>query len=386
MIRQAPGPNNPGLTFRTSRTRVFSGNTKSGTVADGGPQPEPGGGDGAAGRQIRVVAVDLRVRAVLDHLRKHGVDRLEERLVLRVDGEAVPLTGVDGLHDLEGGAPLLPETRQALRAGRGLAEPLSPALDRLIPVTGDARVAASRLRSAGIPDSQIRVTQGSGQSYSGTVDTSDTTYRDQHKGFWDSLGDFFFPEEDRYAYAEGLARGSHMVTVTGFESSMYDTVVDILDDEGSSLRPLAAIAGDNTAKPLPIDRLGQKVGCAEREALVLFIQDREHHHRDVGKLGIGLEIFEHAPAVEAWHQHIEGDQHWSEVAGEREALGTVPGGDHLETLAAKEAPHQVAHRLLVVNDQNTASGGGGGPCGRYRAFVRSRRPGRGARRNADREP
>ncbi|HVG49685.1 MAG TPA: YsnF/AvaK domain-containing protein [Rubellimicrobium sp.] len=99
--------------------------------------------------------------------------------------------------------------------------------------SAEAERAASRLRSAGIPDSQIRVTQGSSQSYSGTVDYNDTTYRDQHKGFWDSLGDFFFPEEDRYAYAEGLARGSQMVTVTGFESSMYDTVVDILDDEGS---------------------------------------------------------------------------------------------------------------------------------------------------------
>jgi uncharacterized protein (TIGR02271 family) len=99
--------------------------------------------------------------------------------------------------------------------------------------SAEAERAASRLRSAGIPDGSIRVTQGAGQSYSGSVDYNDTTYRDQHKGFWDSLGDFFFPEEDRYAYAEGLARGSHMVTVSGFESSMYDTVVDILDDEGS---------------------------------------------------------------------------------------------------------------------------------------------------------
>jgi len=62
---------------------------------------------------------------------------------------------------------------------------------------------------------------------------TEPTYRDQHKGFFDSLADFFFPDEDRYTYAEGLARGSHMVTVTGFDASLYDTVVDILDDEGS---------------------------------------------------------------------------------------------------------------------------------------------------------
>ena len=99
--------------------------------------------------------------------------------------------------------------------------------------SAEAERAASRLRSAGIPDSQIRVTQGSSNTYASTVDYNDTTYREQHKGFWDSLADFFFPEEDRYAYAEGLARGSHMVTVTGFDSAMYDTVIDILDDEGS---------------------------------------------------------------------------------------------------------------------------------------------------------
>jgi len=97
----------------------------------------------------------------------------------------------------------------------------------------EAERAIARLRSVGISDSYIRHTQGSNSSYTNTVDTTDTTYRDQHKGFFDSLADFFFPEEDRYTYAEGLARGSHMVTVSGFDASLYDTVVDILDDEGS---------------------------------------------------------------------------------------------------------------------------------------------------------
>lgn len=97
----------------------------------------------------------------------------------------------------------------------------------------EAERAIARLRSAGVPDSAIRHTQGSSSGYTGSVDYSDTTYRDQHKGFWDSLADFFFPEEDRYTYAEGLARGSHMVTVTNFDAGLYDTVVDILDDEGS---------------------------------------------------------------------------------------------------------------------------------------------------------
>jgi poly(3-hydroxybutyrate) depolymerase len=64
---------------------------------------------------------------------------------------------------------------------------------------GEAERAMARLRAAGIPDAQIRHTQGS----QGGAGAADTTYRDQHKGFWDSLGDFFFPDDDRYTYAEG---------------------------------------------------------------------------------------------------------------------------------------------------------------------------------------
>ncbi len=97
----------------------------------------------------------------------------------------------------------------------------------------EAERAISRLQAAGVSSSAIRHTQGSSSGYSGTVDATDTTYRDQHKGFFDSLGDFFFPEEDRYTYAEGLSRGSHMVVVTEFDPSMHETIVDILDDEGS---------------------------------------------------------------------------------------------------------------------------------------------------------
>jgi uncharacterized protein (TIGR02271 family) len=97
----------------------------------------------------------------------------------------------------------------------------------------EAERAVSRLRSAGVPDSAIRHTQGSSSGYTGSVDTSQSGYRDQHQGFFDSLANFFFPEEDRYTYAEGLSRGSHMVVVTEFDPSMHDTIIDILDDEGS---------------------------------------------------------------------------------------------------------------------------------------------------------
>lgn len=91
----------------------------------------------------------------------------------------------------------------------------------------EAERAIARLRSAGIPEHCIRHTAGARDSY-------DPSYRhDDHKGFWESLGDFFFPDEDRYTYAEGLSRGAHMVVVSGYDADLEYQIVDILDDEGT---------------------------------------------------------------------------------------------------------------------------------------------------------
>ncbi|WP_410219346.1 YsnF/AvaK domain-containing protein [Paracoccus sp. (in: a-proteobacteria)] len=93
---------------------------------------------------------------------------------------------------------------------------------------GDAQRAVDRLQETGISSTQIRMVEGSSSAGTTTGQTSD-----QEKGFWDSLSDFFFPDEDRYTYAEGLSRGGYLVTVTGLSSAHYETVLDILDDEGT---------------------------------------------------------------------------------------------------------------------------------------------------------
>ncbi|TBN41074.1 DUF2382 domain-containing protein [Paracoccus subflavus] len=90
----------------------------------------------------------------------------------------------------------------------------------------DAQRAVDRLVEAGIPTGRIRQVAGEAGSTATRVD-------DQDKGFWDGLADFFFPDEDRYTYAEGLSRGGCLVTVTGLSGSEYETALDILDDEGS---------------------------------------------------------------------------------------------------------------------------------------------------------
>jgi uncharacterized protein (TIGR02271 family) len=106
----------------------------------------------------------------------------------------------------------------------------SRTLTALFDSEAEAERAVARLRDAGVPDSAIRITRGSADTnatYSGDA------YADRQKGFFESLGDFFFPDEDRYTYAEGLTRGAHMVSVSDYDASLHDVIVDILDDEGS---------------------------------------------------------------------------------------------------------------------------------------------------------
>ncbi len=103
-------------------------------------------------------------------------------------------------------------------------------LSALFDTRADADNAASRLRMIGISENAIRITEGSGTTAGSGTMTSDTT---GDKGFFESLGDFFFPAEDRYAYAEGLARGGYLLTVSNVGADMQDAALDILDDEGS---------------------------------------------------------------------------------------------------------------------------------------------------------
>jgi uncharacterized protein (TIGR02271 family) len=72
----------------------------------------------------------------------------------------------------------------------------------------EADAAAAQLRSIGLPDGSIRM---SGDAR-GTGTGSRTG---EEKGFLESLNDFFFPEEDRLAYEEGIRRGGYLVCVTG---------------------------------------------------------------------------------------------------------------------------------------------------------------------------
>jgi len=93
----------------------------------------------------------------------------------------------------------------------------------------DADDAVSRLRALGISEDAIRLVPG----YERDKETAtDSLYDRPGEGFWDSLRDFFLPDDDRDTYAEGLRRGGVLLTVTAGDE-WHDRALDILDDEGT---------------------------------------------------------------------------------------------------------------------------------------------------------
>jgi uncharacterized protein (TIGR02271 family) len=90
----------------------------------------------------------------------------------------------------------------------------------------EAEAAVARLRTAGIPDSSIRLSGADSQSGAGTSGS-------EEKGFLESLSDLFFPDEDRHAYEEGIRRGGYLVCVTDASAGQRDEALDILESAGA---------------------------------------------------------------------------------------------------------------------------------------------------------
>lgn len=98
----------------------------------------------------------------------------------------------------------------------------------------DASEAVERLTRLGLTRDNIKMVEGSphGNRASSTTNQSSTSRSSEPRGFWESLGDLFLPDEDRYTYAEGLSRGGYLVTVK-VTDAQYERALDILDDEGT---------------------------------------------------------------------------------------------------------------------------------------------------------
>lgn len=115
-----------------------------------------------------------------------------------------------------------------LTTGAVAGEGRNATLTALFDTRAAADSAVERLRAVGVPEANVRVTEGARTEGSGTG--ASTASAPEEKGFFEALGDFFFPDEDRHAYAEGLSRGGYLVTVTGLSADLHGKAVDVLDD------------------------------------------------------------------------------------------------------------------------------------------------------------
>ena len=89
--------------------------------------------------------------------------------------------------------------------------------------TQDAADAARRdLVVQGVPPGDIRAAGGEAMGAEPAHPHS----------FWETLKDFFVPDEDRHLYAEGLRRGGFALSVQT-DSAAYDHVLEILDRDGA---------------------------------------------------------------------------------------------------------------------------------------------------------
>ena len=103
----------------------------------------------------------------------------------------------------------------------------------------DATKAVNHLVDAGIARANIRLMPETGpSSESATFESSHEANRSAYdatrdeKGFWASLGDMFFPNEDRYTYAKAMSRGSIMVSATVDEKDAGRAKA-ILEEDGT---------------------------------------------------------------------------------------------------------------------------------------------------------
>jgi stress response protein YsnF len=90
---------------------------------------------------------------------------------------------------------------------------------------GAAESARNDLVALGISSADITI-RGSESGSSSAGSTSSAAQ--ESKGFWGSLGDALFPEEDSYTYAEGIRRGGYLLSAR-VPDGLEDQALDVLE-------------------------------------------------------------------------------------------------------------------------------------------------------------
>ncbi len=101
----------------------------------------------------------------------------------------------------------------------------------LFDTRSQAEAALNQLVQAGVPRTNVRLSPESQGTYSSAGRSSYDHQRDEG-GFWSSLKDLFLPEEDRYAYTEGMSRGGTLLVVSA-DASQVAQITEFLENSGA---------------------------------------------------------------------------------------------------------------------------------------------------------
>src|SRR5918994_4658775 len=97
----------------------------------------------------------------------------------------------------------------------------------------NAQAAMDALVQAGIGRHAIRMLpEAETTGYTRSSTTAAYDHRKDEGGFWASLGNMFLPDDDRYAYAEGMSRGGVTLAITA-EGGQIDRVSEIAERYGA---------------------------------------------------------------------------------------------------------------------------------------------------------
>jgi len=225
----------------------------------------------------------------------------------------------------------------------------------------DAERAQQRLGEIGIPTSDIRIIN----------QTSAGGAKLEHHSFWDSIKEFFFHEEDKRVYSEGLRRGGYLLAARVSEEHVGAATRTLQDcnpvelegrtaqwrAEGwqarqASTSPQQGVASKaSQEEAIPVVREELKVGKREVDRGTVRICSRvveEPVHQDVRLREERVEVERRRPVKDEASSRMRGDG----LLQER----TVEISEHAEeAVVAKEA--QVTEEVVVKKFQGERTQG-----------------------------
>lgn len=145
----------------------------------------------------------------------------------------------------------------------------------------DAQRAQERLLSLGLGASDVRILdQGSLTPEAGS-----------EKGFWESIKDFFIPDDERATYAEGMRRGGCLLTAT-VADEYADEVCDLLENSGAidldqRVEQWRAEGWSETAPPAALER----AEGATEEAIPVVREHLRVGKREVNRGGVRVRSY-----------------------------------------------------------------------------------------------